>query len=270
MALAGSRHDTQSELIDSLRIAKYLHSHPKWSNKDPTDALNALHDSVSELLSTVLSENSKGELSIGNRLVLNQQRVEDAFRATIQSVYKAEIDYVSSNESLTDLIDRTNKWSSESTYGKIDKILGDDFKSVSLALINIIYFNQEWKIEFDERLTTKEKFHVDRERFVQVDMMRLNGWSLAYIFSSKLAAHLISLPYAEDKFDFNIVLPANEEDFLLHDNQESLLNQLNYELVKEELKNQEHQRVDLQLPRFSIKKTMQVSRNRFQINPVLN
>jgi serine protease inhibitor len=266
MALAGSRNDTQSELIESLRLSKYLSFDPKSSEHDRT--LSSLHDSVAELLRLISIENSvsQGKVQLANRLVLNQQLVEDAFLATIQSAYKADIDYARANESLTNLIDRTNKWSSDLTSGKIDKILGDDFKCASLALINIIYLNQEWKIQFDEKLTTKEKFHVDPERFVQVDMMKLTGKSLAYIYSSKLGAHLISVPYTEGKFNFNIVLPANEEDFLLHDSQESVLNTLSYDLLKEELNNQEHQRVDLQLPRFSIKKTMQVILNQNILN----
>jgi serine protease inhibitor len=268
MALGGARHDTELELIKSLRLEKHLNNqNSNWNeNEKRTAALRSLHESVRQLLQLITMNNNNsavepGVIVLANRLVLNEQTVEPAFLHTIQTTYKAEVDSVGANESLASLIDRTNKWSNETTNGKIDKILADEFRLASLALINIIYFNKEWKIQFDEKLTAKEKFYLtaDRQRFTQVDMMKLSGKSLAYVYSSKLAAHLVSLPYNDDKFVFNIVLPSNENDFLLNEQHDSVLNQLNYVLLKEELDKQEHEKVDLEIPKFSIKKTMKVN-----------
>ena len=264
MTLAGARHETKLELINSLRVKNFLLI--GTSNVSDHTTLTSLHETVNDLKRLILSDDNKdlksftNKFLIANKLVLNhQQSVEDSFRQVIESTYESEIDSVGKG-SLKSLIDRTNQWASDLTNKKIQKILDDDFRLAALALINLVYFNYEWKKQFDETLTQPEKFYTskDRKTFTKVDMMKLKGQNLMYTYSQELNAHFISLSYKRDKYHLNIVLPADEQDFLLVEDSQSLINRISHAGLKAELKNQEMQKVDLKIPKFSIKKTIHV------------
>ena len=79
--------------------------------------------------------------------IFTKFKPEDAFIKSAE-MYKSTIDKLISAV-------QVNKWCSENTHKKIDKII-DDISSVLMILINEIYFKGTWKKKFNEKLTIKK------------------------------------------------------------------------------------------------------------------
>ena len=199
------------------------------------------------------------KLTIANKMILNNQYAEETFLNIVKNIYQAKLDSIDGkNANILSVIDETNKWISELTNHKIKTILGKYFESASIALINVIYFNYEWMHRFDKNLTMEQPFFKSRENKISVEMMMLSSTNLPYYFSKKLNAHILTLPYQQEKFEFTVIFPNEEKDFLLKDDDSSLVNKLNYQLLNEELKNRVYKRVDLQIPKFKIENELEV------------
>ena len=66
-----------------------------------------------------------------------------------------------------------NNWVSDKTHGKIDEIIEAIDPAMMMILINAIYFNCVWEVEFDPKDTNEAPFYnEDGQVYGQVDMMR--------------------------------------------------------------------------------------------------
>lgn len=220
--------------------------------------------------------NNTNRIRLANRVILNSIEPNANYTDLIRSVYEADvvaIDPTSSSPSSSSSFDKvaadTNRWVSDLTNGKIDSIVdADSLRQTSIALVNAIYFKQTWQFEFDERDTRVEEFRaVDEhgsggERKVYVNMMHLEKKSLLYGVSETLGAHMLAVPYKNDKFVFNVVLPVDELDLLSTRDERSLINRLwssSFASLAKEMKTKMSlEKVNLAMPRFVIKKKMNV------------
>ncbi|RNA12427.1 serine ase inhibitor [Brachionus plicatilis] len=243
MTLAGSRGETKSEILKALKI----HSLSKDENE------SKLHESINSLSKLISSNESWNKVVLANRMIINNLNVKNAFEDIIQTIYESEIEKVSADRPLNVVIRDTNKWISDLTNDKITNILDESFKSVALTLINAVYFKCEWLNEFDPNRTQKMDFYVTKSSKESVEMMQLNNKKLLYHFSSDFDYHLLSLPYKQEKYFFNIVFPSSEDDFLMSKDQQSLVNRLDFEQIKIDLQNLEHKSINLKIPKFTIK-----------------
>lgn len=134
--------------------------------------------------------------------------------------------------------DKINKWIEESTNGMIRKMLSpEQVTQFKMALVNAVYFKQNWKKPFDEKRTTEEDFTNLDDTKSKVQMMRIRDSFRAYDGPGE---KVIELPYEDDKTSMVVVLP----------------HQMNgYELTDESYKNLSNrlqwQKVNLELPKFS-------------------
>ncbi len=106
-----------------------------------------------------------------------------------------------------------NNWVSAHTHGKIDKILDSIEPSTVMILINAIYFNCVWEVEFDPDNTYEAPFYSgDGTGFAGVDMMDLES-TFNVAFTEDFSA--VELPYKNKKFSMFLFLP--EEDKRIDD-----------------------------------------------------
>lgn len=127
--------------------------------------------------------------------------VKEDFKSTVREYFAAEERLVSFKDPAT--VDAVNKWCSEKTHEKIPKMVDYFSPDCVMALINAIYFNGRWGIDFNEK-TQKEKFTTIDGKEVKVDMMSaehllnyssVDGWSL------------VGLPYGNGAFRMDVILP---------------------------------------------------------------
>ncbi|CAF0720451.1 unnamed protein product [Brachionus calyciflorus] len=255
MAMAGSKGETRNEILKSLKIEKYL---VQDKLADEEIFLN-LHETVHTLIKTVSSNESTNQVILANKMIVNKLKIKTFFDDILKSIYESSVDSVESNETFELIVRNTNKWISDLTNGKITNILDESFKSVSLTLINAIYFNCEWAYEFNREKTQKKDFHVSKTQINQVELMELTNKKFLYHFSESLNSHLLSLPYKNEKYYFNIIFPSNEQDFLLFEDQNSLINKIDYSALKNDFKNQVIESINLIMPKFTIKKKINLN-----------
>lgn len=140
-------------------------------------------------------------------------------------------------------ISTINEWVSSKTHGKIDEIIDHIEPSTMMILINAIYFNCLWEVEFDPEDTYRTPFYRENGTiYEEVDMMSLEStFNVAY--SDNFRA--IELPYKNKKFSMFLFLP--DEGTSVND----LVQELDGETWKAWLKSfSEIKDYTIELPRF--------------------
>lgn len=134
---------------------------------------------------------------------------------------------------------KINKWIEESTNGMIKKMLKPaDVEEFKMALVNAIYFKQDWKTTFDEKLTKKMDFKNFEGTKLEVDMMHAQT---NYRAVDGRNEKVIEIPYKDDKTSMVIILPNKMKNYELDENVYSnLINSL------------VNQQVILDLPKFTL------------------
>ena len=162
---------------------------------------------------------------------------------TLTNYYQAEareLDF-SDSEGSKEII---NGWVERKTEGKIDSIVDRIDPSHIAFLINAIYFNADWKQQFEELLTNEDEFTLQDGTKVNTSMMNMSH-TIKYLEKDEFQA--IELPYGEDgRFLMRVFLPKEEKDFdtFVSELRSNTLNEWNAEF--------QFKKVSLSLPKFKI------------------
>lgn len=133
--------------------------------------------------------------------------IREDFKSKVRDYFAAEEKLVSFKDNST--VNEINKWCSDKTHGKIEKMLDGIDPQTVMALINAIYFNGKWGIDFDEK-TRKEDFTAIDGSRLKVDMMSVSH-QLNY---SKFAGwSMVEVPYGNGAFQMDVILPPEEMSF---------------------------------------------------------
>ena len=92
----------------------------------------------------------------------------------------------------------------EKTNAKIPKILDEISAQEVMFLINAIYFNGQWKIQFDKTKTQDESFTLSAGGSVTVPMMKSKE---LYGYSVESGYKALKVPYGRGKFAMTMLLP---------------------------------------------------------------
>ncbi len=105
----------------------------------------------------------------------------------------------------TQALETINNWVSEKTHGKIGRILDKIDPETVMILINALYFNCVWEVEFDPEETHDAPFYNgDGTLFGEVDMMNLES-TFNVAFTEDYSA--VELPYKNKKYSMYLFLP---------------------------------------------------------------
>ncbi len=134
----------------------------------------------------------------------NTFEVETDFLQANQYYFDALVQKVDFNDPAT--VDLINEWVEDKTEGLINEIVQDIDPLVMMFLINAIYFNGEWTLQFDPDLTDKKPFFLSDGTESEVDMMRLeDAENLEYATGENWQA--VNLYYGDAGFAMTLVLP---------------------------------------------------------------
>lgn len=154
-------------------------------------------------LITKLSSNVDGSImNIANSIWINENfPVKENFIQTNQTYFDAEIqnlDFFDSNS-----VNIINNWVSDKTHEKIPTIINEISPDAVMFLINALYFNANWKYEFDPQDTQNAIFSTESEE-KNVEMMTHTS-TLAFTQNNLFSS--VVLPYEKDKFSMLVLLP---------------------------------------------------------------
>ena len=163
---------------------------------------------ITRELINVLLTNTKGNLlEIANSIWYNKGfPVKQEFMDLNSNYYSAQVKEL--DFSKASALNTINDWVSANTHEKIDEIIDHIDHSTMMILINAIYFNCVWDVEFDPENTQEANFYnEDGSLFGKVDMMELES-TFKVSFSNSFSA--IELPYKNGKFSMFLFLPTEE------------------------------------------------------------
>ncbi|MEM2940799.1 MAG: serpin family protein [Thermoproteota archaeon] len=165
-----------------------------------------------------INEASKDyELRTGNALWTQKDYpfLEEYLR-TVEEYYggkAAVLDFINDAEESRQTI---NTFIEEQTNHKIKDLipLGVLDEYTRLVLTNAIYFKGDWKIAFNESLTSEEDFWIAPDRTVKVQMMHMHpNETIRFNYADMGDVQIIELPYKGENVSMLIMLPKDFEAF---------------------------------------------------------
>ena len=143
-------------------------------------------------------------------------------------------------------LEAINNWCSENTDGKIKGILDRLDRNTVMVLVNALYFQASWDLQFNQAHTTDQIFHgLSGDKTVK--MMRLFEYLM---YTEYQGIQIVQLPYQGRKYSMYVVLPPKGSDI------DKLISQLDASAYHAALDVLSAQRVKLFLPRFKAETSM--------------
>jgi serine protease inhibitor len=196
MALAGAEAGTFEAMRDALRLGGLERDQIGVSYRSLIDLLSGLDPAV--------------RLEIGNSVWHREGfALEDAYVSEVERDFLARVEALDfSDPGAADVI---NAWVSEATDGLIDAIVDPPINPLTMAfLINAIYFEGEWTLQFDPDRTATGDFRRSDGSTVSVPFMSMSDEAFPYAQTPDYQA--IELPYGGEAFAMTVVLPSDATD----------------------------------------------------------
>jgi serpin B len=163
-------------------------------------------NAISRELILQLVTNSEGNLlEIANSIWYREGfPVKQGFLDLNSTYFSAEVDALDFSD--PSAIATINDWVKKQTHDKIDKIIEELSPEAMMVLVNALYFNCTWEIEFDKELTESKVFYTDQGgEFDKVKMMVTEN---TFRYAQSEAFSAVELPYKNEKFSMYLFLPA--------------------------------------------------------------
>jgi serpin B len=200
MVYGGAEGDTETQLAEAMSV--------------PAAGEAGWHDNLGALLSDLSGEHDRGYTLYAANRVWGREGYPflDSYRSLLQDSYQApieETDFAADPEASRDEI---NGWVAEVTQERIPELFepGDINGDTVLALVNAIYFQADWSIEFDPDLTHDRSFELEDGGSVTVPMMEGGDSYLAGRQAD--GTEILQLPYADEELSMVILLPPTAGD----------------------------------------------------------
>ncbi len=236
MAYNGAAGDTKTEMENTLKL-----------NGLTTEEIN---NSYKLLINALQSLDEEVVFELANAIFYTKNfAVKQAFVNNNQNFYDAEVEAI--DFSSPSAVQTINNWVAEKTHDKIEKIIKNLSPNDRMVLLNAIYFNGIWSVEFDEDGTKMLNFKMKNGSNKEVAMMNKED-KLEYTFNSLFQA--IKLPYGNGQYNMTVFLPANNKssgDVILE------LSADNWKTWNENFEVKEH--VVVTMPRFKYDFELQIN-----------
>ena len=230
MAAAGAKGGTQQEIINGLVLgADFL-------------------ESTKKLLKNMADDGA--EVFIANRLWPSQTvSLLPSYVALSKATFGAEpvpLDYARGEQARQTI----NSWVSENTKKKIPELIKPGLLDATtvLVLTNALYFKGAWKTSFDKGMTQSKPFRT-ASKGIKVPMMR-QVVSHPYFENQDLQA--VRLDYKDSALAMTILVPKRPDGW------RTVRENLDPALLEQILNESQAVKVDLSLPRFKAKSSLDV------------
>ncbi|XP_057688403.1 alpha-1-antitrypsin-like [Corythoichthys intestinalis] len=200
---------------------------------------------VNEVFSTLLKrQDNSSDINEGTALFLdNKFEPKPEFLKNLKEFYYTDVsnlDFLQTKESA----DTINKYVSDKTHGKIDKLVEELNPTTIMYLISHIYFKGMWDSPFKPQLTQEDIFNVDEKTKVSVQMMNKEDDFDVY-HDLAINTTILRLPF---KSSYSMLL-------LLPENMAELEKEICPQHITKWSKWMKSREYDLFLPKISIKTT---------------
>ena len=166
-----------------------------------------INEITKELIQVLVTNVTGNLLEVANSMWYDKGfPVEPEFISRNSYFYDAEVNEL--DFGIADAVKTINDWVKDNTNGKIEEIIDSIDPAVMMILINAIYFNCVWDIEFDPDLTHQANFfNEDGSVFGKIDMMQVEE---KFKVANNDSFSAVELPYKNGKFSMLLFLPSEE------------------------------------------------------------
>ena len=141
----------------------------------------------------------------------------------------------------TECIKVINSYIEKQTEGLIKDAVKELDPDTVMAIVNTLYFEAKWKLQFNKDLTDKAQFYGTKKQN-KVDMMHLNE-TIGYYEDDKLQA--VSLDYAGEEYAMAVLLPKSAKPA-------DILSEQGFSGLNNLLQMFDEESINLALPKFKI------------------
>jgi len=156
-------------------------------------SLDKINNNAAQLAETLNKQTDYVEMSLANSLWAQKDfNFLPTFINTTQKYFHAKVNNTDFQNNPTVAEKEINDWVSTNTNQKITNIVSNLPQNTRLILVNTVYFNGQWEVIFDEKLTEKADF-TNAMGKISVDMMKQRKEKYLYYENDK--QQLLELPY---------------------------------------------------------------------------
>ncbi len=194
MALAGAENETYTAMRDALGLEGLSREEIGLSYQTLIALLTNLDPSV--------------RMEIGNSVWLRTGfEPEDAYIEDVETHFDARVSTLDFDDPTA--ADTINSWVAEATDGLIDGIVDPPINPMTVAfLINAIYFQGDWTLQFDPADTRSMDFRRDDGTVVSTPFMSQSEGEFPFAWSEDYVA--VELPYGGEAFAMVVVVPGHD------------------------------------------------------------
>ncbi|CAJ0588938.1 unnamed protein product [Cylicocyclus nassatus] len=206
---------------------------------------SAIVNFYSDLSKNITKYSNGAQAEIANGFFLDKKfSIKDDYASTITKRYAAKIEALTFGqpEKAAKVID---DFVSTTTEGKIKNIINEDALNGACSLIvNAVYFKADWQNKFDIYDTRREIFYHSEKKQEMIKFMTQDDEYRLYAENNDV--QLLSLPYKDKSYAFNILLPKKR--FGLED----LRTQLNGLMIRNLLLQLKPELLMIRIPKMKI------------------
>ncbi|XP_069555820.1 serpin A3-5-like [Brachyistius frenatus] len=230
----GAREDTHRQLFSGLGFnnSQLTQTDVAQSFRILLDKANATSQDTSEGTAVFMDTRFKPQPEFLE--VLKESYFADGFNVDFTKI--------------TESADTINKYVSDKTNGKIDKLVDSLDENTFMYLISYIYYKGKWATPFDPKLTKEDMFNVEKNDQVAVQMMNMEEDFDTY-YDQAINTSVLHLPF-NSSYSMLLLLP---------DDMATLESAICPGHVTKWLKWMKSRRYDIFIPKFSIKSSYKLN-----------
>ena len=150
------------------------------------------------------------KLQVANALwVKDDYKIKQAYLDTATTYYNSTVDNV--DFVTDDGVNKINRWVKQKTEDKIQDILspGSTDDLTRMVITNAVYFKGKWALQFNQQKTTEELFWIDKDKSVEVMMMKQPADMFYYAETNDLQA--LEMYYVGHDISMLVLLPKDRD-----------------------------------------------------------
>ncbi|XP_031334035.1 serine protease inhibitor 42Dd-like [Photinus pyralis] len=157
---------------------------------------------------SMLYTNQTPTKTVSRKMYINNEfKISDQYKNFAMDNFQSEIEYLNFLDK-SPALHKMNEWIENKTLHLVGNPVTDETleRESQIILFNVVYMHGLWTTAFTQNLTRVEKFFVDNNRFVEIEMLEVNG-HLNYFENTELKAQFLQVVYGGGTTSFTIVLP---------------------------------------------------------------
>jgi len=167
-----------------------------------------VNESYKDLMDQLVQLDDQVEFSIANSIWYRLGfQVLSEFIQTNKDYFDAAVKEIDFGDPQT--VEVINQWIEDKTNDKIKDMLDYIPVDAAMYLINAIYFNAQWKYEFEKGDTYQGGFNLSDGSIHQADYMRVSG---NFVYTSNEDFTAVELPYGDSTFSMVVMLPSADKE----------------------------------------------------------